>query len=112
MCQHRLGPVGPRLASVVTAGTQILRSQTIGLLFAAVILVSVCVFQSTGKAKAALLLSLSRQGVFFAVVILTFSYMFGYYGTIAAQPAADFLAAVLAVSLLSLTVGKEIREKT
>ena len=92
--------MGPRLASVVTAGTQILRSQTIGLLFAAVILVSVCVFQSTGKAKAALLLS------------LTFSYMFGYYGTIAAQPTADFLAAVLAVSLLSLTVGKEIREKT
>lgn len=87
-------------ASIVSIGVPMLRMQQIGMIFMAVILVTTCTFQSTGNAWGAFLLSVSRQGVIFAVVILLASGMFGYNGVLLSQAVSDILTAGLAVILL------------
>jgi len=95
--------------SIVNAGVPMLRLQLAGAVFTAVTLVSTCTFQSAGKALNAFLLSVSRQGVIFAVVIFILSKTVGYYGVLSAQPVSDFLTAVLAVILVRRSVYREIR---
>lgn len=87
-------------ASIVTIGAPMLRMQQIGMIFMAVVLVTTCTFQSTGKAWGAFLLSASRQGMIFAIVILLASRMFGYTGVLLSQAVSDMLTAGLAVILL------------
>ena len=48
----------------------------------------------------AFLLSVSRQGVVFAVVLLIALKVAGYHGVLASQAISDFLTAVLAVVLV------------
>ena len=72
----------------------------------AVVLVTTCTFQSAGKASGAFWLSVSRQGLIFAIVIFIASKTVGYTGVIAAQPVSDFLTAVLAVVLFRKHMGK------
>ena len=67
------------------------------MLFVAIVLVTTCTFQSAGKAWGAFWLSVSRQGLIFAVVILTASHLAGYTGVLAAQAVSDFLTAVFAI---------------
>lgn len=86
--------------SIVNTGVLMLRMQQIGMLFMAVILVTTCTFQSTGKAWGAFFLSVSRQGVIFAVIILLASRMFGYTGVLLSQAVSDILTAGLALILL------------
>lgn len=93
--------------AILAAGTAILRWQLVGMPFISVVLVSTCIFQASGKSGPTLVLSLSRQGVVYLAVIVIANALFGYNGVIAAQPAADFLSAVLAVVLLAKTLGKE-----
>lgn len=95
--------------SIVNVGVPMLRLQLAGAVFTAVTLVSTCTFQSAGKALNAFLLSVSRQGVIFAVVIFILSKTVGYYGVLSAQPVSDFLTAVLAVILVRRSVYREIR---
>ena len=47
----------------------------------------------------------------FAIMIVVLSMIFGYYGVLAAQPAADALTAVLAVVLLRKLLLPVIQEK-
>ena len=47
----------------------------------------------------ALLMSVSRQGVFYLLVMLAFSSLFGYYGIIWAQAVADILTAIMGIYL-------------
>ena len=54
----------------------------------------------SGKIIPSFLLSISRQGVVFLVVLLIFSALFGYNGILMAQAIADVLSAVLAMFLL------------
>ena len=84
---------------IVAAGVPMLRFQQLGMVFMAIVLVTTCVFQSAGKALGAFLLSVSRQGVIFAIVMVIASKTVGYMGVISAQPVSDFLTAVLAVLL-------------
>ena len=86
-------------ASIVSTGVAMLRMQQIGMIFMAVVLVTTCTFQSAGKAWGAFLLSVSRQGVLFAIVILLASGMFGYSGVLLSQAVSDILTAGLAVGL-------------
>ena len=67
-----------------------------------------CLCQSAGKAFGAFLLSVSRQGVIFAIVIFTAAHTVGYKGVIASQAVSDFLTAVLAVVLFLKYFYKEI----
>lgn len=91
---------------IVAMGTQMLRYQQIGMVFIAVVLVSTSTFQAAGKAFGAFLLSVSRQGVLFAVVIYSANRLFGYTGVLASQAVSDFLTAVIAVALYAGMIRK------
>ena len=81
---------------IVNNGAMMLRYQQFGMMFMAVTLVSTCVCQSVGNASGALVLSISRQGVVYAMTIVVLSKIFGYTGVLAAQACADVLTAVMA----------------
>ncbi len=96
---------------IVETGIPMLRMQLVGMPFIAVVLVTTCIFQSSGKAWNAFLLSVSRQGVLFAVVILLAARLAGYYGVLMAQAVSDLLTALLAVWLFWHGLYRVIWEK-
>ena len=87
-------------SELITLGSQMLRWQAISSVFVGIILLCTVLFQATGKIIPSFLLSISRQGVVFLVVLLIFSALFGYNGILMAQAIADVLSAVLAMFLL------------
>lgn len=95
-------------SSIIAAGVPMLRMQLAGMIFVAVVLVTTCTFQSAGKAGGAFLLSVSRQGAVFAVIILLLSWLFGYQGVLLAQAVSDLITALLAVWLFQHGIHKEI----
>lgn len=95
---------------IVAIGTPMLRMLQIGMVFTAIVLVTTVIFQAAGKAWGAFLLSASRQGIIFAVVIFTVSRLFGYTGVLMSQPVSDILTALLAVGLFLGSVYKELKE--
>ena len=84
-------------ASVVSYGTGMLRWFTLTTPFCGIVLVLTTCFIAMGKAVPSFVLSISRQGVIFTVVILITAACFGYNGIICAQPVADFLTAVVGI---------------
>ena len=82
--------------ALVTLGVPMLRWHVAGSVFAGIVMLMTCLFQAAGKAAPALALSLIRQGVIFAAVLLVAAALFGYDGILASQCAADFLSALLA----------------
>lgn len=95
-------------ALIINEGVRMLRMQQIGMIFLAVVLTTTCIFQSAGKALGAFLLSISRQGVIYVLVILVASTLFGYTGVIASQSIADISTAVLAVVLFRNEIYQEL----
>ena len=96
--------------ALVLAGAPMLRWQVAGSIFAGLVMFITCLFQAGGKALPAMILSLSRQGILFALVLLAASHFLGYDGLLLSQCAADLLSAVLAFVLLRIfpvTAGKE-----
>lgn len=85
---------------IVEAGTLMLRSLSLGLPFIGIFLICSTLFMSAGKSLPTLLLSLSRQGIVFALVLWVLTSCLGYSGVVAAQPAADLLSALLGMALL------------
>jgi Na+-driven multidrug efflux pump len=65
------------------------------------------VFQSLGKARQTLALSVARQGIVFIPILVLFNYTLGRDGLILAQPVADVLSMLLTV-LLFLPVRREL----
>ena len=93
---------------IMENGIPMLRLQLVGMPFIAVVLITTCLFQSAGKAWNAFLLSVSRQGVLFALVIILASWLAGYYGVLISQAAADLLTALLAFWLFRRSLYHEI----
>lgn len=91
---------------IVAAGVPILRWLLLTAPLIGIILVYTTLFQAMGKAWQSLILSLSRQGIIFAVCLLTLSRAFGYTGILSSQPAADAITAALAVTLYLLTTKR------
>ena len=87
-------------AEVVSAGVRMLRFMQLSSLLMGFSLVAVCVCQAAGNAGGALLLSVSRQGVFFALALAALSSLAGFTGILLAQPAADLLTGVLAAVII------------
>ena len=85
---------------VIAAGEGMLRLQVSSMVCVTVVLITTVTFQSLGKAAAALVLSISRQGVALLAVLAVCAPLFGYRGVIAAQPFTDLLTAALALGLL------------
>ena len=86
-------------ADIVADGVIMLRWQIAGMVFCAIVLLYSCLFQACGKAFPALIMSLSRQGVLFAIVFFIATSVAGYNGFLAAQLIADALSAGLALGL-------------
>ncbi|MCY9806016.1 MATE family efflux transporter [Lentilactobacillus senioris] len=92
--------------NVVHYGTQLLRILLVTTPFAGAILVYTTVFQSTAQAFNALVMSVSRQGVFFTIAIVIGNLLFGYNGIIWSQAVADVLTAALGWYLYRRQVRK------
>lgn len=84
---------------IVSEGTKMLRLQLISMVCVAIVLLISIVFQATGKAKESLLLSISRQGIVFVVVLLFANYVAGYDGILVSQAISDVISAGLAIGL-------------
>ncbi|NPU86261.1 MAG: MATE family efflux transporter [Syntrophaceae bacterium] len=63
-------------------------------------------FQSIGKAKTAIFLSLSRQVMFLIPLLFILSHAFGLEGVWLALPASDVLASLLTLVVLKMQMGK------
>ncbi|MGI6094810.1 MAG: MATE family efflux transporter [Lachnospiraceae bacterium] len=97
-------------SEVIQLGAPMLRWQLYGMVFMAIVMVTTCIFQSTGKAVGALLLSINRQGILFIIMIVISNRFAGYTGVIASQAVTDLLTAVLAVVLFKKMLYKELIE--
>ena len=86
--------------AVVQAGGTILRCMVVTMPLMGVILVCTTLFQAAGKALPAFLLSISRQGVALLVCMVVLSAVFGRWGVLLAQAAADVVSLILALALL------------
>ena len=92
-------------SDIITNGAMMLRLQQLGMVFMAVTLVSTCVCQSVGSAAGAFALSISRQGVLYAISLMVLNAIFGYTGIIATQACADVLTAVIALAIIRKVLG-------
>lgn len=86
--------------AIIETGALLLRRMLLGLPFIGIFLVCSTLFMSAGKSLPTLILSLSRQGILFMIVLFALSKAFGYDGVITAQPVADLLSALLGLFLL------------
>ena len=84
--------------------------QVVSMVFVGVVLLMTILFQATGKAVGSSILSVSRQGIVFMVVLFVAANLFGCTGVLFSQAVADFLSAILAVVLFKKLVYKEIFE--
>lgn len=84
---------------VVQSGSLMLRLQVVTMTFAGIVLLLTLIFQSAGKIGISFLLSVSRQGFIFFLVLFAFSRLWGYYGVLLSQAIADVLSFILAVIL-------------
>ena len=95
--------------SVIETAVPMLRAILCGMPFVGYSMVTTCIFQSTGKASGALLLSAGRQGYIYAVIIFLASRIAGYNGILFAQPVSDLLTAVLAFILFRKLLSSELQ---
>ncbi len=94
---------------IVADGTLMLRWQVITMVFIGIILLMTIVFQSLGKVMGSFVLSISRQGIVFFVVLAAAYYTAGYMGIVAAQAIADIITAIIAVILFRKQLYKEFQ---
>ncbi len=85
--------------SIVADGALMLRWQVVTMLFVGVVLLMTIVFQSMGKVVGSFILSISRQGVVFLIVLAVAYSTAGYMGIVVSQAIADILTAGIAVIL-------------
>lgn len=92
-------------SDIITNGAMMLRFQQFGMVFMAITLVSTCVCQSVGNAGGALILSISRQGVVYVILLFALKSVFGYTGILATQACADVVTALIAVGIIRKLIG-------
>ena len=95
--------------SIATDAALMLRMQVIMTPCVGLILLLTIIFQSFGKAAGSFLLSISRQGVIFVLVLIIASRTAGYMGILASQAVSDLVSAVIAVILFKVMLEKEFR---
>ena len=93
--------------SIIREGTLMLRWQVITMVFVGIILLMTIIFQSMGKAVGSFILSISRQGVVFLIVLLIAYHTVGYMGIIISQAIADFFTVIIAAVLFRTVLYKE-----
>lgn len=94
---------------VIHYGVMSLRAMAVMMPFLGFQNIVVTLFQAIGKGKQALVLSLSRQGIFFIPAIILLPRYFGILGLVYAQPLADFFT-VIVTAILMYLIMREIRK--
>lgn len=97
--------------TIIQDGTVMLRCLVITMVFVGVVLLITIVFQSTGKALASLILSISRQGVVFLIVLMITYHLIGYTGIIVSQALSDIITVMIAIILFRWQIYPEIYKK-
>ncbi len=100
-------------AAVIETGARMLRSLMFAGPIIGVLFICMSSFQAMGKAGSALLLSVSRQGVVFAPVVILGNALFGLSGIIYAPPIADAFSIFMAIALftrLNNKIKKQFQE--
>ncbi len=92
---------------IIMSGTSMLRYQQLGMIFMAICLVTTCVCQSVGNAFGAFVLSISRQGVIYFIVLTILSTIFKYNGILMSQAISDLLTALIAIFFMIQFIKKE-----
>ena len=92
-----------RNTEVINIGAEILRFQCFSFPFLAYFATSSMLMQNIGKYYSSLVISVSRQGIFYIPLLFVLSFAFGQRGLYMAQPAADVLAFLLAVWVIRNT---------
>lgn len=82
-----------------------LRTQVVSMVLMAVILFIQIIFQATGKSIPALILSLSRQGVIFVLVLVIARQLLGYNGILFSQAISDVISVAIALLLYVVHFG-------
>ncbi len=85
--------------AIVKDGTIMLRFQVITMTFVGIILLLTIIFQSFGKITGSFILSISRQGIIFLIVLIIAYHTIGYIGIIASQAIADTVTMAIAIIL-------------
>ncbi|MBQ9023372.1 MAG: MATE family efflux transporter [Eubacterium sp.] len=85
--------------SILMHGTLMLRWQVLTMAFVAITMLTTIICQSTGKILSSFILSISRQGFVFVIVLLIASNLFGYHGVICSQAIADIITAGMSIGI-------------
>ncbi len=96
-------------SGMIAEGSLMLRLQVVTMPLVGLILLLMIIFQSAGKALGSFILSISRQGIIFFIVLAILCRVAGYTGIILSQAAADIITAVIAAILFRLQIMKEFR---
>jgi putative MATE family efflux protein len=94
------------LPDVISQGSRILWGLMWSLPVYGAQMVGAATVQSMGKAKASLLLSVARQGIFYIPLLFILDTILGLDGLIYAQPLADFMALILSIVVLIAIIKK------
>lgn len=86
--------------SMITTGSIMLRWQAVTTIFAGIVLLLTVLFQATGKVIPSFILSISRQGVVFVIVLLICIKFFAYNGVLMGQAVSDIISSIIAILLL------------
>lgn len=84
---------------IVRDGAEMLRWQAVTMPLMGLITLTMILFQASGKAGSAFVLSLSRQGVVYIAVLLVMAELLGCQGVICAQAVSDILSMGIAAAL-------------
>lgn len=94
-------------AAVIEAGSMILRCVVLSSPIAGMILIYTTMFQATGKAFQSFVLSISRQGVLFALCITVLNLLFKYQGILFTQFVSDVFTFIIGTLFIKQLFKKE-----
>lgn len=94
-------------AGVIQHGTLMLRAMAVAAPFVGVVMICMNSLQALGKAVPSLILSSSRQGVFYLPVLFIFNRLFSLPGLIFSQPVVEIIMSVVASIMVFHVLKKD-----
>ena len=98
--------------NIIKDGTFMLRAQVITMPLVALVLLFTIIFQSAGKVVGSFILSISRQGVIFFIVLVIGNIFAGYIGVVATQAVSDIITSLIAIILFRVQLSGTFRWKS
>ena len=95
-------------SGILEDSVRMLRLQVVSIPFVALTMLLTTIFQALGKSMGAFILSISRQGVIFLVVLFLCKTIAGYPGILSAQAISDTITMAVAVVLFFRALYPEL----